>query len=116
MEITNQEVLIDTNVGTIQALKTEGRHLKVGENLSAVISADRLNLSMHANQEANQCRCTVVSEEFVGAIVTLFLETENKTELKIQKQQREVEQIDIGDDSALWVSWLPEDVYILPAT
>ena len=57
-----------------------------------------------------------MSEEFIGAIITLFLETENKTELKIQKQQREVEQIDIGDDSALWVSWLPEDVYILPAT
>ena len=82
---------------------------------AVVISADRLNLTMIAKHGANQVRCTVVSEEFIGAIVTLLVETENTTELKIQKQQREVEKIDIGADTPLWVSWLPEDVYILPA-
>ena len=79
-----------------------------------MISADTLHLSPEDPGGENAVRCRIVSEEFIGTVVTLLVETGEGVELKIQKQQRDVDQFDLVSDSALWASWSPEDVYILP--
>ncbi|MEJ2177652.1 MAG: ABC transporter ATP-binding protein [Gammaproteobacteria bacterium] len=79
-----------------------------------VISADTLHLSSDNPGGENAVRCKVVSEEFIGTVVTLLVEAGEGVELKIQKQQRDVDQFDLVSDTAFWASWSPEDVYILP--
>ena len=56
----------------------------------------------------------IVNLLVIGTVVTLLLETDNGYELKIQKQQRELEQFDFHIETPFWVSWSPDSVYILP--
>lgn len=105
---------IETTLGKVQALRPPDRDFEMGETVNIVISADHLNLSEHRGDIENQYSCNIVSEEFIGTVITLLVETENGVELKIQKQQRELEQFNIGSEVSLWASWLREEVYILP--
>ena len=82
--------------------------------MQMVISADRLKLSRDEPQSGNRCQCRVISEEFIGTVVSLLVEAGDGVELKIQKQQREVEEIGLSQDQLLWVSWSAKDVYVLP--
>ena len=113
-EIVESRLIIDTKIGEIEARLPSNRSLRVDEKIQLVISADRITLSQQRHEANNQCQCKIVSEEFIGTVITLLVETENGIELKIQKQQRELEQFKIDDASSLSASWLPEDVYILP--
>lgn len=107
-------LVLKTGIGKIHAMKPDSRDFVEGQQLEIVISADRLNFSQQGGAQANQCRCNFVSEEFVGAVVTLLVEAEDGTELKIQKQQRDVESFDVHNQSEIWVSWESQDVYVLP--
>lgn len=112
-EIVDDRINFDTAIGDVEACPPSNRSLQVGEQIELVISADRINLSQQHRDIGNQCECKVVSEEFVGTVITLLVETKNGIELKIQKQQRELEQFKIDDTTYLSISWSPEDVYIL---
>jgi spermidine/putrescine transport system ATP-binding protein len=92
----------------------ENRKFTQGQEVELVISADILSLSTDQIDGHNAVRCTIVSEEFIGTVITLLVETDDGVELKIQKQQRDVDQFDLESDTALWASWSPQDVYILP--
>ena len=49
--------------------------------------------------------CQIISEQFMGTTVTLFLEAPGGEELKVQIGQRELEQIDISGGKRLFASW-----------
>ena len=55
-----------------------------------------------------------ISEEFVGSMVTLLLETVEGVEIKVQTSQRILERLDLSGATALFASWSPEHVHILP--
>ena len=112
--VDGNKLTIETNLGKVEAANPVHRSLAVGDKIELVISADRLNLSSHQDASSNQFACDIVSEEFVGTVITLLVETQNSVELRIQKQQRELEQVNIHSETSLWASWSPEDVYILP--
>ncbi len=112
--LSREGVLVDTPIGTIAADKPGSLDLSIDSVVELVISADTLHLSPEDPGGENAVRCRIVSEEFIGTVVTLLVETGEGVELKIQKQQRDVDQFDLVSDSALWASWSPEDVYILP--
>ena len=111
---SDQTVEVETAIGRVTASLPGTLALEVGSNVELVISADTLHLSTDNPGDKNTVRCNVVSEEFIGTVVTLLVETGEGVELKIQKQQREVDQFDLVSDTALWASWSPDDVYILP--
>ncbi len=128
-------VTIDTEIGLVQANLPVDRACLQGSHLGLVISADAMSLSVdddssnssrthinqtHADQPSdNQFRCRLISEEFVGAMVTLLVETDSGFELRIQLFQKELDQIGFSESASnngtfLWVSWSRESVYILP--
>lgn len=115
IEVAESRLGIDTTLGRVMAQRPQETDFKEGEAINIVMSADRLNLSEQKRGVENQYACNLVSEEFVGTVITLLVETESGMELKIQKQQRELEQFNLGGGASLWASWLPEDVYILPS-
>ena len=110
----DQLISVDTALGKITASLPAKNQRAVGETVELVISADSLQLSVQKPGAENAVRCTVISEEFIGTVVTLLVETSQGEELKIQKQQREVDQFDLESDSTLWASWSQSDVYALP--
>lgn len=121
--IENQKLHIETAIGLVVANRSaHNAHndWRPGERVDIVVSADNLELYSpnSANQSApsaNQYCCKLISEEFIGAIVTLLVETENGTELKIQKQQKDLSNINLQTGEQIWVGWHEQSVYIMPA-
>ncbi|WP_424946378.1 ABC transporter ATP-binding protein [Candidatus Spongiihabitans sp.] len=127
-KIENRKLYVDTGIGLVIADQSGHDDLATGNPVDIVISADRLNLHSpdfpnEVDSSSNKYRCKLVSEEFIGAIVTLLVETENGVELKIQKQQKDLnkdldkdlDNVNLETGQPLWVSWPEESVYIVPA-
>ncbi len=113
-QLDDGQVQLDTALGLIDA--REGQHptLQLGDDIEIVISADNFEIDAHAPVNGEAIACSVVSEEFIGTVVSLLLETETGVELKIQKQQRQIAEMDLHVGTTLWVSWSQDAVYILP--
>lgn len=58
--------------------------------------------------------CSPIGEEFVGSMVTLFLEAAEGVELEVQTSQRILERLDLSGATPLLASWAPKHVHILP--
>ncbi|NKB77060.1 MAG: ATP-binding cassette domain-containing protein [Gammaproteobacteria bacterium] len=118
--IDTSSVIIETEIGAVRANLPTDHEYSMGVHLGLVISADAMDLSMTEEQSKdNQFRCRLVSESFVGAMVTMLVETDSGIELKIQLFQKELDQIGFSENTSssgtfLWVSWSKSSVYILP--
>jgi len=110
--LTNLGADIETASGTFSVnLKTN--KLVKGQKASFVISADLVHLS-HSNPEVqNSVHCKLISEEFVGSMVTLFLEDNSNQEFKVQMQERELSKFDLKPDSDIWLSWSAQSAHLL---
>ncbi len=86
-----------------------------GSTVELVVSADRVVVSEEKPSADNVIAAKVISEEFVGSIVTLYFKTESGTEFVAQKQQRELDQLDTHAGVQLYLSWQAEDGHLLPA-
>ncbi len=92
--------------------------LRVGASATAVVSADSVRLNAapsDAVNQANQIVGTLVSEAFVGSVVTLLLETP-AGEFRVQTRQRDLAQINLEHGAKIALSFTPEDVFLLPDT
>ena len=107
-------VEVDTPVGEIRAVASPSSDLREGQVVDLVISADRVMLNQEREDSHNQLSASLISEEFVGSVVTLYLQAQGTEEFRVQFQQRELAGIDLSDNRRLNVSWSPEDVFILP--
>ncbi len=105
---------ISTHVGSFRALARAGYAVEEGAPVDFVVSADRAVLGTAPVEGVNNVRCTLISEEFIGSVVTLHLETEDGSAFRVQKQQRELDTLDLTVGS-MWASWGVEDTYILPS-
>jgi spermidine/putrescine transport system ATP-binding protein len=79
-----------------------------------VVAADRIALGPPGSGSGNRLTGRLVGEEFVGAVVTLHLDVGQGTILKIQKQQHEVDSLELGRGAAIEATWRPEHGYLLP--
>ena len=87
----------------------------VGQYVTFVISADLVKICRdNNNDENNNVACKLISEEFIGSVVTLFLESKDGTEFKIQIQERELVDINLRGDDDLIISWEPHSAHLLP--
>jgi spermidine/putrescine transport system ATP-binding protein len=104
---------IETGLGHFE-IAAAGRDLAAGERVSFVVSADRIHLSTAATGTQNEIALSLGGEEFVGSVVTLFLEAPGGQEIKAQIQQRELDRLDVAIGAAVFASWQPDQAYILP--
>ena len=98
---------IETPLGTFPVSAA----LPVGTPTSMVIAADLVHASRQATE--GSIPCTLISEEFVGAMVTLFLEAADGTELKVQVPERTLADLDLGQGGDFHLSWAPDAVHVL---
>ena len=130
--VSNNVARFDTPCGQFYLRIPDGNHLKVDQQIQIAIAADRLqvlsglesadisnalNLPESENSQTapliNQIDCSLISEEFVGAVVTLFFETADGTEFMVQVQERELDQIDLSQDTPLRLCWTADAAHLL---
>lgn len=120
-EVTDRFVRVGTNAGQFTVQPPAGRAVRTGNDLSFVVSADLVRLSsvqreggaMTALDQENLVQCRLISEEFVGSVVTLFLESDDGTEFKVQMQERDLEAVDLKSDQPLTLSWAVASAHVL---
>ncbi|WP_300033850.1 ABC transporter ATP-binding protein [uncultured Roseobacter sp.] len=88
---------------------------QTGQQVSFTVSADLVSLSGDAPGTVNQARATLISEEFIGSVVTLFLEGPEGQEYKVQMQERALTGFDLTPGTDFWLSWEPGNANILEA-
>lgn len=98
-------IAVETALGTFSVQAPPAREFKRGDPLSFVVSADLVQLSTEPPKADNVVECQLISEQFTGTTVTLFLEAQNGSELKVQVGQRELEAIDLKGSGKLYASW-----------
>ncbi len=76
------------------------RRPTVGDPLSFVVAATLCRFPRATAIADNAYRCQLISEQFVGSTVTLFLEAAGGYELKVHIGQRELESVDLKCDHA----------------
>lgn len=112
--IDGDQIKVKTGAGTFTIRFDESQNLQLGDRATFLVSADRITTSFEAALHENQVVGILRGEEFVGSTVTLFLELQDGSEFRIQKQERESIQIltDLGEE--LTASWSVNDGYVLP--
>lgn len=101
---------IRTGIGSFEVRADEDR--AIGSEASFVVAADMVQISREATDRA--IKTALISEEFIGSVVTLFLEAEDGTELKVQLQERVLSDLDLRGGDTLWLNWSPEHAHLLP--
>ena len=112
--ITGDGAAFETQAGSFHA-PINGHAPNIGGEASFLVAADRIDLSTTAPDAENSLPARVIAEEFVGSFVTVFLELETGQELKVQKQQSELEALGLEPGAALFASWRTESAFILPS-
>lgn len=109
------EAVVETAAGSLRVGLGEGRAPSEGEEITFVIAADLVHLTQSPPAEGNRVPVTLISEEFIGSVVTLFLESADGTEFKVQLQERELTNIDLKSARELYLSWPAASGHILGA-
>lgn len=111
-DVKKTKAKIETGSGVFSVI-LEKNSLKKGEAASFVISADLVHLSTSEPKTDNTVYCKLISEEFVGSMVTLFLEDQNNHEFKVQMQERELSKFELKPGSKIWLSWSLKNTHLL---
>jgi spermidine/putrescine transport system ATP-binding protein len=88
-----------------------------GTPASFVIAADRIALQPADAANAPGITGTVIGIEFVGSTQTVFIEVgeEGKAEeFRVQKQQHEIESLNLSPGQRVSLSWDPQQTWLLP--
>ncbi|MXW48238.1 MAG: hypothetical protein F4Z97_06390 [Gammaproteobacteria bacterium] len=112
--IAEGSIVVDTNIGDVTVSVSQDDEFKVDDQVEMVISADKIELSSQPAGSINEFRCSLISEEFIGSIIGLLVETTNGFEIKIQKPHHELELHNLTEEGTLWLSWKLDTPYLLP--
>lgn len=105
---------VETAFGTLRAAAEETSSAAVGDDVNLVVSADRVVLSAEESEAGNRLAGAVIGEEFIGAVVTLYLDIGDGTEFRVQAQQHSLDALAFTRGTRLVASWRPEHTFILP--
>jgi spermidine/putrescine transport system ATP-binding protein len=101
-------------VGTVKApAPTEGA-IAHGAAATLVVPADRIELVPDRTGIGNEVAARVVTVEFVGSTVTVFLETDGGGELRAQRSLHEIENTPLVVGQPVVARWSPSQGFFLP--
>ncbi len=105
----NGQGLVETPAGTFEL---DGKATP-GAPVSFVVAADVVSLSITKPVTRNVFTAQLISEEFVGSMVTLFFEAAGGMEVKVQVQERSLEGIPREPGQQLHLSFDPSHAHVL---
>jgi spermidine/putrescine transport system ATP-binding protein len=107
-------MLVETKVGAFRAPVNGGARPAVGAPREFIVAADRIALGSRATGQGNEVAGRFVTQEFVGSVVTVFLELADGREFRVQKQQHEVEALGLQVGQEIVARWETHQAYALP--
>ena len=107
------KIMLKTAIGRF-AIPTQSYSPEPGTAASLVVAADMVRITRDPVEADNSVSATLISEEFVGSIVTLFLEAGDGTEFKVQLQERALADLDVQTGVQFYLSWATADAHLLP--
>jgi spermidine/putrescine transport system ATP-binding protein len=87
----------------------------LGSARSFVVAADRVVLEPVEQADASALQGTVIGIEFVGATQTVFVDVGGKAELRVQKQQHEIDSLGLVPGRRVAVRWDARHTWLLPS-
>jgi spermidine/putrescine transport system ATP-binding protein len=106
-------VEIATKLGAFMIPASAAPHAAAGDALSFVVAADLVQVSRKKPDGDNVVECQLISEQFMGTTVTLFLEASDGSEIKVQIGQRELETLDLAHGGKVYASWPSSRAHVL---
>lgn len=113
-KVSNKSITLEAAFGRFLLKETAKRPVALGDELTFVIAADLVTVTREKPKADNVVECSLISEEFVGSMVTLFLEAADGTEFKVQLQERELERLDHTSGGIFYLSWQAKNTHLLP--
>ena len=108
-------VAIDTPAGSFTLAGPDRTlHPQVGREVTLTVLDTRTNLALDMPPgRINAVRARMIGEEFVGATATIYLETANGQEIRVQKGHDELASLplEIGQELVAW--WPHEDGHLV---
>ena len=115
--VSGQSIHVDSPVGqftVVAGTKIPAQHDEITFVIAAdLVEASRVKPAVGNTVAENVVTATLISEEFIGSVVTLFLETEDGTELKVQLQERELATLDHTSGGTFYLSWQSASAHAL---
>jgi spermidine/putrescine transport system ATP-binding protein len=108
-----EHVRVETKLGQFLVPASGAPNAQVGAPLSFVVAADLVQLSAKKPTAENVVECQLISEQFMGNTVTLFLEAADGSEIKVQIGQRELETLNLSDVGKIYASWPASRAHVL---
>ena len=112
----NKTIQIESPIGQFSVEAPAHSAININDDLTFVIASDLVNIietSSAPSADTNTVTATLISEEFIGSVVTLFLETADGTEFKVQLQERELATLDPVNGNRYTLSWNSNDTHVL---
>lgn len=111
-----EAILIETGLGQLRAPAPIGRSYSPGDKIALVISADRVAIGAAPKGGAiNHLEASLISEEFIGSVVTLHLDIGGERVFRVQKQAHELDATAFTPGQKISAFWRAEDMFVLPA-
>lgn len=106
--------MLDTAIGEFR-LPEDGGAPQIGQSATMVVLDTRAQLSVTEPEvQFDFVRAKVVGEEFTGATATVYLEAEDGSELRVQKDHDTLAALPISVGQPLYVSWQPSETHVIP--
>ena len=102
---------IETALGMFVA--KDGHKPTPGQPVTFIIPSNRVSLSSTASGAENEVAATFITEEFTGSFVTIHLSLADGTQMKVQVQQTDLDDLELKAGSILHANWPSDAAYVL---
>ncbi|QIB36423.1 ABC transporter ATP-binding protein [Ancylobacter pratisalsi] len=106
---------VDGPFGTALAPRPAEFTLQDGDAVTLVVAADRIELAPAPMGADNEVEGRVVTLDFVGSSVTVFLETAGGAELRIQQSLSQIENAPLSPGQTITARWSQDVGFFLPS-
>ena len=107
-------IICDSSVGSIKSAVADENISQPGSEVDLIIGADMIEVSSEATGAENELSVSFVGEEFVGSIATLYFEATGGVEFIVQKQQRQIESLELTLGQSFYLQWAAGNAFCLP--
>ena len=108
---------IATDLGVVASSNPSNATIATGDKIHLVVSAGVVAVNdPAASASANAVTTRLVGESFVGNVVTLVLEAGGGQELKVQLQQRALQDLKLRANDEVTLTFDRQDALIIPAS
>ena len=111
--VSRGRLAIDCALGKFSVAADADSAPPQGSTAGFAVSADLVQISRKKPKTHNAVSCSLISEEFVGSVVTLFLEADDGTEFKVQLQERELAALEPASGDKFYIGWDASDAHLL---